>query len=169
MHLQLYARGIINQVRLWESVMQNHYFKWRRINLKTNKEEVVLVQGGLRPSVLGTYEYIFPEEALPDVLNILQITDRQNLGKGIDPNKLNLMHKSRLAVLRKICGVKKIPESAFKKARELPKSIYFKDQERGLSHSWIPGVAVHLIGFKKDRRGKMYDPVEKQEFDQEML
>jgi len=51
MHLQLIVRGLTFQVKLWEAMMQNHHFKWRRINLKTNKEEIVLVQGGLRQSV----------------------------------------------------------------------------------------------------------------------
>lgn len=164
MHLQIIVRGVINQVRLWESIMQGHYFKWRRINLKTKKEEIVLVQGGLRPSVLGTYEYIFPKEALPDVLNILGLTDKNRISA-----KPSFKNKARLAFLRKICGVKKIPESAFKKAKELPDSIYFEDSERGLSHTRIPSISIHPIGIKEDDTINMYDPEKKKEFEQEGL
>ena len=165
MHLQIIVRGVISQVQLWESMMQNHHFKWRRINLKTKKEEIVLVQGGLRPSVLGTYEFVFPEESLPTVLSMMGITEG-GMGFGIERT---LMNKAKLATLRKICGVKKIPKSAFEKAKKIESSVYFKDGERGLSHMKVHGVSIHPIGIKEDKRIKMYDPVDKKEYWQEAL
>lgn len=164
MHLQLIVRGIISQVRLWESMMQNHFFKWRRINTKTGKEEITLVQGGLRPSVLGTYEFVFPEESLPEVLNILGLKSQQDTGTS-----RIFKYKVKLAVLRKICGVKIIPKEAFEKAKNIPDSIYFDEYERGLSSTKIPGVAIHPIGIKEDTRIIMFDPALNKEFEQEGL
>lgn len=144
MHLQIYVRGIYPQVELWKSMAQGLFFKWRRINLETGKEEIILVQGALRPSILGSFEFIFPEEALPEVLCIMGLAD-ENIGcKKSKKRKLQLM------VLRKLFDVKKIPKSIYEKARNLPESIVLSDSERGLSHIKVPGVAIHLIGIRKD-------------------
>ncbi len=164
MHLQIIVRGILPQVRLWESMMQNHHFKWKRINIKTKKEEIVLVQGGLRTSVLGTYEFIFPEESLPEVLSFLGFTDKSKI-EAIP----SFMNKTKLAVLRKLCGVKKIPKSAFEEAKKIQPTIYFKDYERGLSTITVPGVSVHPIGIREDGRRELFDPAQNKTFEQEML
>lgn len=164
MHLQLMVRGILPQVKLWESMMQNHFFKWRRTNKKTGKKQEILVQGGLRQSVLGTYEFIFPKEALAEVLSILGLTKENNIGV-----ETTFTHRTRLAVLRKILGVKKIPKSIFKKAMEIPYSVIINNRERGLSGMKVPGVSVHLIGFKEDKIIEMYDPELKATFYQEGL
>ncbi len=144
MHLQIYVRGIYSQVELWKSMAQGVFFKWRRTNLKTGKEEIILVQGALRPSVLGTYEYVFPETALPEVLCIM------GLAEGSIGCKKTMKKKIQLAGLRKMLGVKKIPKSIYEEAKKLPESIVLKDSERGLSSLKVPGVAIHLIGIKKD-------------------
>ena len=123
---------------------QGLFFKWRRTNLKTGEEETILVQAGLRPSILGSWEFIFPETALAEVLCIM---GRGDGGIGCE---VTMTRKFQLAGLRKILGVKKIPKSIYKKAQELPESIVITDSERGLSHLKVPGVSVHLIGIKKD-------------------
>ncbi len=166
MHLQLYVRGLCPQVELWKSMMQNHFFKWRRTNIKTGKEEITLVQGGLRNSVLGTYEFTFPEESLPDVLSLIGSTSKEKIGIGVQNS---FMNRTRLATLRKLCNVKKIPKSAFEKAKKLKSSVYFNDSERGFSDVIIPGTSVHPIGIKKDKQITMYDPQFKATFEQEAL
>ena len=62
------------------------------------------------------------------------------------------------AVLRKMCGVKKIPDKFFKEASTIPESMTFTDYQRGFHHLQIAGVAVHPIGIKKDKYGEMLDP-----------
>lgn len=156
MHLQLYIRGVCPQVELWKSMMQNNFFKWRRTNIKTGKEQIILVQGGLRPSVLGTYEFIFPREALPEVLGILGCTEYS-------------IKKIKLAFLRRIIGLKKIPKSVFQKAKECPTSVIINNSERGLSSIIVPGIWVHIIGIKEDKQIEMYDPQFKATFLQEAL
>ena len=105
MHFVFYARGIKHQLNIWETLAQSQYFKWKRENIDTGEMEEVLVQGALRPSVMGTYEYIFPETALPTVLSMFGITDDKNI--GAIPT---LSNKLKLSALRKMLGVKKIPK-----------------------------------------------------------
>lgn len=134
MHLIFLARGIISQLNVFEMFMQTQMFKWERKNLKTGEIEVVQVQGALRRLPFG-YEYIFPEECLDEVLTMLDARNclvRWNLGK------------LRTTILRLIFGksedgdrVKPIPE--------------YKDV---LTNRFIEtrGVAIYLIGIKKDKR-----------------
>lgn len=149
-------------------MVHGHFFKWRRFNKETEKEEITLVQGGLRPSVLGTWEYIFPEEALPAVLNLFGLVHKDGKQRiHIGETKIN---KIRLAMLRKICGCKAIPKQALIEASKLPQSIMLTDSERGLSHmGLVPGVSRHPIGIKKDARGDFYDPEAKCTRFQELL
>ncbi len=140
MHLYLYARGILQQVKLWEAITQNHFWQWKRTKLKTGKEEITLVQGALRPSVLGAYEYIFPEDCLPEVLAVLGITNKQRSFK--------------LAVLRRVFGARAIPNKIYEEAKNIKPSIILNESKRGLHHSKINGVSVHVIGIKKDRFAK---------------
>lgn len=144
MHLYLYARGKFEQLEVWKAHAQCAYWKFRRINTKTEQEEIILVQGALRPSVLGAYEYIFPEEALAEVCSFFGITD--NKSYGFNNLGLNLRHFA----LRKIFGCKKIPKKILKKAKEIPASFTTTEFERGGSNCIIPGVGIHVIGIKKD-------------------
>jgi hypothetical protein len=144
MHLVFYARGILQQVELFKIFMQTQYFKWGRINLKTKKKEYCLVQGALRPSVLGTWEYIFPREALPSVLSMMKIEQQTEGATG------KRLEKLELAFLRKILGVKKIPSKAYKKAAKIPPSLVIENHERALGDCKVNGVSVHIIGIKED-------------------
>lgn len=136
MHLYLVPRGILNQVELWKAALQSQYFQFKRINLDTGKEEVIGVQGALRPSILGTYEYVFPKEALPEVIAMLNHETHDHI-------------KTKL--LRTIMGIKAIPKKVFKQAEKIPSQIIFKESKRILNNCKIPGVAVHLIGYKDDK------------------
>ena len=164
MHLQFILRGLPEQVNLWRCLAQGQFFKWRRINKETMKEEIILVQGGLRESVLGTWEYIFPETALPSVLSIMGLGEA---GLGVSEKRYRAGFK--LGILRKLIGLKKIPKKMFEEAKKIPPSIVFDGSERGLSDLNGAKVSVHIIGIKKDVYGDMYDPINKTTHIQEML
>ena len=164
MHLQIILRGVNTQVELWKIMAQAQYFKWIRKDLETGKDFEVIYQMALRPSVLGTWELVFPEECLATVLSILGFTEDW---KGIYGNVSML--GMRMAVMRKMCGVKKIPKKFFKEAEAIPESLTMIDSWRGLSHLMIKGVAVHVIGIKKDDYGEMFDPVNQKIYYQELL
>jgi len=163
MHLQIIVRGIRPLVDLWINAVEQQYFKWDRVNQQTGETEKKLIAGGVRPSVLGTYEIIIPEAALPTILSMMML-DEKNLGV-----KPSFMYKTRLAFLRRMCGVKKIPRRIWKEAAKIPHSITINDSERGLSHLSIQNIAIHIIGIKKDKYG-IYDGAEEEgTFYQEML
>jgi hypothetical protein len=143
MHLYLFVRGKFTQVEEWKAHAQTAYWKWRKINQK-GKEEIFLVQGALRPSVLGAYEYVFPKEALVEVCSFFGIRSNTSYGFG----KIGL--ETRHFALRKIFGAKKIPKEILKASENAFDSVVFKDRERGLSNCSVPGVGLHVIGIKDD-------------------
>ena len=126
------ARGIMQQLRLFEMFMETQMFKWGRTNLKTGKIEYVQVQGSLRKLPFG-YEYVFPEECLDEVLTMLDAKEnlkRWNLGK------------LRNLIIRIACGkgdngdrVKPIPDY-----KVVNTNRYIEKR----------GIALYLIGIKKD-------------------
>jgi len=151
MHLYFYIRGIKHWTDTWLTMAQGLFWKWKRKNLKTGKMEYFAIQGALRPSIWGAWEYVFPEEALPDVLAVFNITEDTTGG-----TKSAWIEKSKLTMLRKIFFAKKIPKEAFKKSKTSAKSIILKESQRALSHlgeEIVPGVAIHPIGIKYDLRG----------------
>jgi len=143
MHLYFFVRGKFEQVELWKAHAQVAYWKWRRIN-KEGKEEIKLVQGSLRPSVLGAYEYIFPKEAIAEVCSFFGIETNESYGF----NKIGLY--TRHFCLRKIFGVRKIPKEILEKAKTIPNTFTTMEFERGVSNCIIPGVNCHVIGIKDD-------------------
>lgn len=144
MHLYLFVRGKFTQVEEWKAHAQAAYWKFRRINGKTGEEETILVQGALRPSVMGAYEYVFPREALTEVCAFFGIKDAGYKFGNLKAEKL------RLAVLRKIFQAKKIPKDILKKAAEMPSTFSTAEFERGCSNCIIPGIGLHAIGIKED-------------------
>jgi len=71
-------RGIRAQIEMFEKFMQAQMFPWKRRNLKTGKWETMMVQGALRDS--GPFkEYVFPKEALQEVLDMLEIDWKSNI------------------------------------------------------------------------------------------
>jgi len=173
MHLFFYIRGINHWVETWKAMAQGLFWKWTRKNLLTKKMEDFAIQGALRPSIWGAWEYIFPEEALPDVLAVFGI--HQDLTGGMTHHlKLGqFVNKTKLAMLRKIFGAKKIPKEAFEIAKTIPPSMTLNGSYRALSHlghEIIPGIAIHPIGIKYDIRGVMDNTKEGgKKWDQEML
>jgi len=151
MHLYLYARGKFEQVEQWKAHAQAAYWKWRRINLETGKEEITLVQGALRPSVLGAYEYVFPKEALAEVCSFFGIKKNEPYGFG----KIGLY--TRHFAMRKIFGCKKIPKKILEEAQGISPTFSTEEFERGVSNCIIPGVAIHPIGIKEDAEIVMGD------------
>jgi len=151
MHLYLYIRGKFEQVELWKSHAQAAYWKFRRLNNTTGKQEMILVQGSLRPSVLGAFEYVFPKEALAEVCCFFGINSNESYGFG----KVGL--KSRHLILRKIFGCKKIPKEILKKASEIPSTFSTEEFERGVSNCRIKGIGLHVIGIRKDKEGVIGD------------
>ena len=147
MHLYLYVRGKFEQVEQWKAIAQGAFWKFRRTNNKTGEEEIILVQGALRPSVLGAYEYIFPKEALAEVCCFFGITENCRYGFG------TIGLHSRHFCLRKIFGCKKITNKIFKKVKNIPPTFSTEEFERGAGNCMIPGVAPHLIGIKEDKVG----------------
>ena len=135
---------------------QGLFWKWERTNLLTGKEEQLALQGALRPSILGAWEYIFPEEALPDVLAVFGIHKDLTGGMTLDKKLGNLPNKFKLAAMRPLFAAKKIPKWAFEEAEKIDLSVVFNKGYRALSHlghEVIPGIAIHPIGIKKDVRG----------------
>lgn len=141
MHLYLFVRGIQHQVDIWRTLMQGHFFQWKRTNLKTGKEEISLVQGALRPSILGSYEYVFPEEALVDVLSILGYED-------------GMTEKFKLKLLRPIFNCRAIPKDIMEKAKKTPSTMTIQGTSRGLGDCRVPGIAVLILGIKDDIKQK---------------
>lgn len=149
MHLIFYIRGLKSQVSLLEHFLESQFFKWKRVNNLTKEVEYNLVQGGLRQTVLGAYEYIFPEEALADVLAMM------NLNEGHVGAEGSIINKSKIIALRKIFGASKIDPATWEKARKIPKNMMFNNSERALADVLITGTAIHLIGIKKDTYNTM--------------
>ena len=163
MHLVFFLRGVNSQVELWKVLAQSQFFIWTRTDKKTGKDFDNLVQGALRPSVLGSWEYVFPEECLPAVLSMF------GLCEGSIGATKSFMNNVRLRVLRKILGVKKIPKKAMEEGKLIAPTILINGSYRGISPVYIVGVALHPIGIKKDIRGEMLDPSTGKVNYQEML
>jgi len=159
MHLFFYIRGVPQFEAMFKSFMQSQFWKWDRINLETGKKETLLVQGALRSSVLGAYEYIFPEECLAEVLALFGLEEGRT---GAEKSTANYL---KLGILRKIFGAEKIPKEAFKQAKKIPTSILVKGSMRGLSAVMTEFVTIHTIGIRKDRREKN----KKLGYEQEMI
>jgi hypothetical protein len=128
--------------------MQTQMFNWRTKPLlkdekgnylknpdgtfQRGEEQVTSVQGALRPIQL--FEYVFPEECLPEVLAMM------NLHK--DYNNLRPEVAKLAWLLRKGLGAQKIPE--------MPEIQNKSSLE--ITRKFVPtsGVAVYPLGIKTD-------------------
>jgi len=147
MHLFLLTRGIQQQVDIWKKFMETKMFLWKRQPLKRDKDGKYVknkdgsydrgdpittrVQGALRPIQL--YEYVFPEECLPEVLAMME------LHKG---DKLRPEVAAPAWALRKMLGAKPVPvfdEIKDKKSEEI-------------TDKYVPtnAVATYPIGIRED-------------------
>lgn len=162
MHILFATRGIKHACDLWEGFMQSqaYPFKRKQIILERDKNGNVIpdpkndnrpkvkmikdkktgkmvadgvmktetIQGALRP--IRLYEYVFPEESYDDVMANLGLEDNAEFTEP----QLKLLAKG----LRTITGHKKPPK--VKKGMPITRLMR------------VPGVAVSVIGVKKDKR-----------------
>lgn len=151
MHLMFFIRGKFEQVELLKAHAQGAYWKWRRMNNETGEEEIILVQGALRQSVFGAYEYIFPKEALTEVCSFFGIVNNDIPSFDVNTKLKQFKGRTKMKFLEKMFGCKPIPKSILKKAKEMPDSFTAEEFERGNSNCVIPGTAIHVLGIKKDK------------------
>lgn len=148
MHIYLYPRGIFDRVELWKTLMQSHMWQWTRKalkddpakKLKAGEDFVTLVQGSLRPTIWGAYEYIIPEDCLAEALAVMGIIDEQKSWK--------------LPIMRKFFNCKAIPKHIWDEAKKIQTGWIVKTTKRGLTHCKIQGVGVEIVGIKEDHKAE---------------
>lgn len=132
MHLYFMTRGVKHLRNLWVEQMSMQPFLWKRQNLKTKKDEVTIVSGGLRPIEL--WEYVIPKENRDLVLNAMGVVKEDgsltsDWGQGAA--------RYGLPMLRKALG-----------ASKMPKIPYDKDRKEFLKVKYL---GVNVIGYKEDK------------------
>lgn len=153
MHLDLFLRGKVEFVNLWESHVQAQYFRFRRKNIQTGKNEDKIVQLGLRKGIFGSYELVFPKEALTEVLAMLGARNATN--SYTKPK--SLYYKTGTFVLNKLFGDKLIPKKIWKEVDKIrsQSSMIIDGKERAIGDCKTPGVTIHIIGIKEDSYGTL--------------
>lgn len=141
MHIYFIPRGILQQLDIFKMFLQTQMFTWKRINIKTGKEELIQVQGALRDCGF-CMEYVFPEECLDEVLTMLDFKNSYDRWKISDVKQW---------FIRKVLG---------NGVKAMPKTYKETNPNRFINTN---GVALHFIGMKKDVRGDMLG------YNQEML
>lgn len=145
------TRGLKQQRDLFVDFLYTKMLEWKRKNIETGKDEVVQVQGGLRPIEL--WEYVFPEECYDEVMTMLKVDGCKDTGSAD-----SVGNKAKLLMLRKMLGAKPL-----KKFKKVPTNKYVERR----------GVALHPIGIKADVRAVMKkrpgQEYSKSDYSQEML
>lgn len=146
---------------LWIATNQSHYWQWERKVVKCPDNFIMAgkpvkagdkvptcVQGALRPSILGTYEYIFPRECLPEVLALMSTETFEHHGNY------------KFGLMRKALGCRKITEEEWKEAKAIsPSPLFISGTRRAFYQRMIvPAVAVEIIGVKDDKNIEIFDP-----------
>ena len=154
MHFILLTRGIQHQVDIWKQFMQTQMWWWKRQPLlkdekgqyipdgvdedgnpkyKRGPEQMTRVQGALRPMQL--WEYVLPEECLPELLATMNLHQMGKLRKEMIPIAWSL---------RKAMGAKPVPV--------FPELQGKTPQE--LTQRFIPidAVATYPIGVRYDKK-----------------
>lgn len=153
MHLYVVARGQIDRLRRWENELSSKYFPYmisagRRDNTNTKwlvPPQYGMLQLAIRPVQL--YEIVFPEEALTDVLKIIQPYG----GYGISPKMIKFFRK--LLKMGKI-ELKDIPKV------EPDMGVLDKDGNfiPPRTFSYRDFVDVMGIGIKEDKKVEVKKP-----------
>lgn len=149
MHVYFYLRGLAPFVERAKSFLRGQFWQMHTIEKASGKEKPVIVQGGLRESVLGVQEYIIPETSLPEFLAMCGITSPHKI--GVSSKKA--LHKFKLSGLRKMIGCKKIPKNVFKQAQDIDVDVVVSGKERCLAGLPSNNMSIHLIGIKGDKYG----------------
>lgn len=164
MHLIFLPRGVQHQIDIWKTMAQCQFWKWKRKNLnvcecgqprekhkktKTCKRfkmrtEFNFIQGALKPSVFGCWEYVFPEECLTEVLAVFGCPE-------------NYKPCFKIKALRQLFRAEKIPKKNIDEAQKVPPTIMVQGSNRGLANCRIDGVGMYFIGLIRDRRVKWKD------------
>jgi hypothetical protein len=152
MHFVFAARGILHGMEMYQKFLETQMFPFSQLpilkdekgNFLKNEDgtykhadkplDGIKVQGALRPIQL--YEYIFPEECLPQVLAMMGLNkDYDNMRPEMTPISWTL---------RKMLHLQKIPDMPDVKKKEAWE----------ITQDIIPylGVAVYPIGIKKDSK-----------------
>jgi len=149
MHLVMMTRGINQQVDLWKKFMETQMFPFPQTPLKKDKDgkfikkedgtyergetNITRVQGALRPIQL--WEYIVPEQSMPEVLAMLNQHKKADLRPGV---------AQAAWALRKMMGLK--PVDQYRVEEHQDKNWY------DLTSKYIPteAVATYLVGIKED-------------------
>ena len=136
-------------------------FPWKRKNHETGEEVVTMVQGAYRDAG-PLKEYVFPEECLQEVVNMLDVRSNDYA-----------ISDFKMAAMRKMVGAKKVPKK-IKTPKNFPFLGLISPKEDG-SVSYQPyrfvesqGVAFHVVGIRKDKRGVMTEK-DGVEWEQELL
>lgn len=171
MHLAFIPYGIKERVDLFLMSLQCQMYPWIRKDINTGEEVIHSVQGALRPSMMGIYEYVFPKEALGDVLASMGVN------KDVDLQPRDVKMLFRKEVLRKMLKLKKVPkkyETLTLEKGELKRinlEIAKAEPQRVL---FIGGVRIFVLGIRDDKVGVMKnvpfgDPPIITDVEQEML
>lgn len=147
MHVYFFLRGIKHEMELTEKFLQTQMFPFKRKRLSTGKHEVAMAQGALREIKL--YEYVFPEESLDEVCTMLKLGSPDEKGE-VKVGKPEASLRPMIYGIRKMLGAK-----ALKKHKSVPTTKYIHRN----------GVALTMIGVKKDKRAEVKD----WDYEQELL
>ena len=152
MHFVILTRGAPEQVDIWKKFVETQMFNWKRQPLlkdaqgkfipdgedengapkyKRGPEQVTRVQGALRP--IEFYEYVFPQECLPEVLAMMNLHKGDNLRPEV---------AAPAWIARKIMKLKPVPKFP---------ELYDKTTQE-LTSRFIPTttVATYPIGVRSD-------------------
>ena len=127
MHAHFFLRGIKQDVDLYIKFLETRTMMLPFME-KNGKKMVQPIQGQLRYSIFGTWEYIFPENEKDAVLTTL------GFHKPLHPNSKKF--KAAMNFLRMAMGLKKPPEFKTDKLMVMPQGLY---------------VSVIPIGVKYDK------------------
>lgn len=139
--------------------MQWQFWQWPRKRFVNGEwiQDDQLFQGALRQSYAGVWEYVFPEESLPEVLKVFGIFETGSVEGELRP-----------WLIRKAFKLEKIPKEAWEAAKLVPASLAVNGSTRGLTTCTIDGAGLYPLGILRDRKG-IIDFGDKGKFDMEQL
>lgn len=154
MHLFIFVRGVKHKFDQWITLAQCQNFQWKRKKWNEEKkiweDDELLMAGGLRPSYMGMYEYVFPKESLCEVLSIFGLSEGNMADK-----------KFPFWAMRKAMGLRSPTKKEFAIAAKIPNAVGIVSYPGGIPCTRAVGpcnflgVGVRLIGIKEDPVGEI--------------